>query len=508
MKKIVGIIAALALAGSVFARPDITPVITEFKGDATLEWIANLDGAQQADKSWPNELTTGMANSTSSSFKIQMRTDDWGGDSTTGDGLWGEVTVRTGGGYTAEKGGQYGWTLGIDVSEAKIHFVDGDMYFNMQILQPSFSVGEIGYVRAIKNYNCWEDSKWFAVSPEAKVTTAAVAAKAGEYYLDAETGTIKQKDATAAVAAKTEYKAISGYQGFTLNFGLPIVDLSFAFDDNGEKIADAKEFAFRFAATLKPIDGLSLYAGIAATTEEDSNLAAAFTAAYNYNIDDQFYLKPALQFTMVGKKMDLSAGLLFGWGSGGAQWRSDFLNFTKSINVAAAGDRTTDGLSILYSQQLKDADGNTPADPTSLLVIEAFDSKLLGDAGVTWGASYRAGNVAKVGDNIVNQYADLGKGQLALAAIYNTNIDIMYLTARVSFGMDLGAVDAQGKATKDNFGVKYGLRVGTKELIANTDVYLDYVGCFSKYAPDNNNTDVIDSGVSKGTVKVGTKISF
>ena len=162
MKKIVGIIAALALAGSVFARPDITPVITEFKGDATLEWIADIDAE-----------TTGMKNSNSSSFKIQMRTDDWGGDSTSGDGLWGEVTVRTGGGYTAEKGGHYGWDLGIDVSEAKIHFLDGDTYFNMQILQPGFGVGELGYVLAYKDGNEWEDYKFANVGGGYKYATGA-----------------------------------------------------------------------------------------------------------------------------------------------------------------------------------------------------------------------------------------------------------------------------------------------------------------------------------------------
>ena len=445
MKKIVGIIAALALAGSVFARPDITPVITEFKGDATLEWIADIDAE-----------TTGMANSTGSSFKIQMRTDDWGGDSTSGDGLWGEVTVRTGGGYTAEKGGQYGWTLGIEVSEAKIHFLDGDTYFNMQILQPGFGVGELGYVLAYKAGNEWEDYKWGNVG-------------GGYEFVD---GTDKK-----------------GYQGFTLNFGVPIVDLTFAFGDNGQQKATDKEFAWKAAATLKPIDGLKLYAGATGCTADAYKdlLALAFTASYNYKIDDQFYIKPAVQFTMVGKAMNIGAAALFGWGDEGKQWRSDFLNFDNatSLNVGANSNRTADGVAVLFEKGLKDANGDDVKKST--LVVEAFDSKLLGDFGVTWGAAYRAKDVAD---------EDLGKGAIDFAAIYNTNIDIVYLTARASFGYDLGEKD---------FGAKWGLRVGTKELIANTDLYLDYVGSVCKFAPDNK-ADA--NGVRVGTLKIGTKISF
>ncbi|MBR4396588.1 MAG: hypothetical protein IKX70_08305 [Treponema sp.] len=488
MKKIVGIIAALALAGSVFARPDIVPVITEFKGDASLEWIANLD----------NE-TTGMKNSTSSSFKIQMRSDDWGGDSTTGDGLWGEVTVRSGGGYTAEKGQSTAWTLGIDVSEAKIHFIDGDTYFNMQILKPDFSVGEIGYVLAYKSFNEWEDYKWLAVQPQGLVDEAGIvtpASETGTYALNPTTGEIEFTPTTPAVegVVKTLKKGNDlNYQGFTLNFGIPILDLSFAFGDNGEQKSSNKEFAFKVAATVKPIDGLSLYAGFSKFTALD-DYALAFTAAYNYKINDQFYVKPALQFTMIGSDNSaLNAAVLFGWGDEGKQWRSDFLNFDNAtkLNVASASYRTADGVSILLTKPIKEAGESSKY---VALDIDAFDSKLLGDFGVTWGMGYSAWQDEVAG----NKVGGLDKGALKFAAIYNTNVDIIYITARTTFGLDLAQKD-------DKFGIKYGLRVGTKELIANTDVYADYVGSYCKFAPCSA---AAKDGLTKGIFKVGTKISF
>ena len=214
----------------------------------------------------------------------------------------------------------------------------------------------------------------------------------------------------------------------------------------------------------------------------------AFTASYNYKIDDQFYIKPAVQFAMVGDKSDLGAAVLFGWGSEGGTWRSDFLNFDNAatLNVAANSWRTADGLSVYYVKNLKNAAGQDAK--TSELAIEAFDSKLLADAGVTWGFAYRASGADE----------NIGKGAVDFAAIYNTNIDIAYLTAKASFGYDLNASD---------FGAKWGLRVGTKELIANTDLYLDYVGSVCKFAPDNGcKPDA--NGFRAGTVTVGTKISF
>ena len=121
MKKIVGIIAAFALvAGTVFADPDLTPTITSFKGNAGLEYVANLDTE-----------AVGFNNFSSAEFEVQFKSADWGGKSTSGDGLWGELTIRTGSEIKV-KGPGNAWTVpGAEVTTAKLHFIDGDTYLHM-----------------------------------------------------------------------------------------------------------------------------------------------------------------------------------------------------------------------------------------------------------------------------------------------------------------------------------------------------------------------------------------
>jgi hypothetical protein len=478
MKKIVGIIAALALAGSVFARPDITPVITSFNGNAKVEWIANLD----ADK-------YGFANSTWTEWKIQTKSADWGGESNkSADGMWGELVLRTQGDKTFTNPGDiYAWGgVTFEVSTAKVHFIDGDTYLNVDILKPDFQVGEIGYIRALKtnkNTNNWEDNKF---------------TKVGGYDYDPDAPANPDPDATNNVS----------YHGITVNFGIPMVDLTFAFGDDrvnnaGKSFSDGS-YAFKFAATVKPIDGLNLYAGLAKCTEEgNDDLALAFTAGYNLKIDDQFYVKPAVQFDMYGKKSNLGAAVFFGWGAEGQTWNHDFLTFAYTqdtdadgkkdfnpINVAENGTRTADGLSVVFTKGLKDNLGNDPK--SASLIIEAYDNKLLNDLGLgsfTWAAAYRADDKEVAGVKV----AEFGKGAAAFGLIYNNTFDIVYLTTRFSFGIDLSK-------ESDNTGIKYGLKVGTKELIANTDLYLDYVAGFSKYSPADD--------TNKGTLTLGCQINF
>ena len=484
MKKIVGIIAALALAGSVFADPDITPVQTQFDGNAELQWIADLDAE-----------TTGMKNSESATFKIKFINE---GTKTTPstDGLWGELTVK---GATVE--GTSGTNFAVSaasVEAAKIHFVDGDMYFNMDIRKPGFAVGKIGWTRALYNGGDkgWSNASFGDIGGGYKYVSGYTDDEEEIMYntgmKDADGKDIKV--GTGVKAKKgTKTATEADYQGFTLNFGLPIVDLTFALGDNGQQKAADKEFAWKAAATLKPVDGLSFYVGATGCTADEykEKTAVAVALGYSYAINEQFSLKPAVQFAMLGKQMDLSAALFFGWGADSGQYKSAFLQFdnAKSLNVADNDWRTTDGLSLMFVKNLKNAAGQDAK--TSELAIEAYDAKFLGDYGVTWALAYRA----KGADDTF-----IKNGALSFGAIYNTNFDIIHFTAKVSTGVDLSQQD-------DKFGIKYGLNVGTKEVVANTDLYVDYVGSLCKFAPDKGcKPDA--NGLKAGTVTLGAKISF
>ena len=122
MKKIVGIIAALALASAVFAdAPSATPAVAEFSGNATFGWKADLD----AD-------THGMYNNDTATLKITWVT---AGDVTKehSKDLWGEIQVKN---DAWEGSNALPAAKAASVATAKIHFIDNDdgFFLNMNIL--------------------------------------------------------------------------------------------------------------------------------------------------------------------------------------------------------------------------------------------------------------------------------------------------------------------------------------------------------------------------------------
>ena len=85
MKKALSVFLMLALVGSVFAAEPVADVnIAEFKGDASVQWGVNLDTEK-----------TGFKNSANVSLKLNLLNE--GSKSTTGDGVWGELVIKTNG---------------------------------------------------------------------------------------------------------------------------------------------------------------------------------------------------------------------------------------------------------------------------------------------------------------------------------------------------------------------------------------------------------------------------
>lgn len=306
MKKIVGIIAALALAGSVFADPELTLVPASFKGDATLEWIANLD----------NE-TTGMKNSESSEFKIVFYPDTE--KSTEHDQeLWGELKIKAGKDEVAAPAS--GINLNTpSIETAKIHFSDDDFYVRVNIKAPGLSVGGGKVVLATRSDIGTADN------PSASVT-------------------------------------VTGAQGFTVEFGLQdVVDFNLQFADNGQQKSSAKEFGVVFDATLKgagiDVEGLELYAGVGFATEKvggkSQDVALAAKASYKLGIDDKFYVRPSAGFAMKGDAKNVTAAVLFGWGGENAD--ADFAGFSVEGGKQIP-NKESDGVSFALTTNLESKD--------------------------------------------------------------------------------------------------------------------------------------------------------
>ena len=436
MKKIVGIIAALALASAVFADPDVTPVVATFDGNASLEWIADLDAE-----------TTGMKNSESATFKVKFISE--GTKETSGDGLWGELKIKAGSTEFEAKNGApivtgdaaaataAGLTLvaAPTVETAKIHFIDGDTYFHMNIKAPGLSLGGGDLVLA-------------TASP----------------WADAKVGV-----------------TLTGAQGFTLNFGIPVVDFNLQFADNGQQKSDAKEFGFVFDATLKgegfDVDGLAVTAGVGYSTEKvggaSQDAAVFFKATYKLAIDDAMYVRPTVSFGLQGEAKQLVAGVLFGWGAEGQE--PGFAKFSSGlVNIA---NKCSDGVSIALKSTLADKA------PMGFL-LGFYDNKLLADFGLKIAAQLDIADLANFGKAATDAFD--------FALVYGSGDAFGDWKVAANLGAKF-LIDAS------KFGVLYGASVTNSAIIQNTDLYVKYSG---EHAADIGSADL------KGSVTLGAKIHF
>lgn len=477
MKKIVGIIAALALAGFVFAdAPSVSPVIADFNGDASLEWIADLDAE-----------TTGMKNTQNANFKVTFISE--GTKATTGEGLWGELEIKVGKTEAESKLSDGAadvnpWLAAPSVEKAIIHFVDDDFYASMDIKGPDLGLGGGDIFVATQSKKAFP------------ATDVALADKAG----------------------------------FKINFGLKdLFDANFSFADNGEKISDAKEYAFKLDGSLKAVENLLLYAGVAYSTEEE---ATAFAAKASYKVDlGDFYLRPSVGFTLKDEAKYLGGALMFGWADEGEGADANFAKFTSlgaefkaieaTLTAAAEADAgyPTSGTDEEKAEFVKNY---LEADFTYLIakaVSEAvgdgtnIPNKVNNGVSVFFGSDLEDGTGI---DLLVGFYDDKLLGQfvpgLALAAQFETNTeamdDLWFFDAALKYSgtFDIWTISANFglKTVKfgddTNSGFLYGFGVSTdNSIIQNTKLYAEYVG---ETAEDLGGANL------KGKVTVGAKIHF
>ena len=469
MKKIVGIIAALALAGSVFAgEPSVSPVILDFTGNASLDWIANLDAE-----------TIGMKNTYEAKFKVAFISE--GTKATTGEGLWGELEIKEGKDeqeatykkewMTEAKSSKNGTAVAApSVEKAVIHFVDDDFYASMDIKGPDLGLG------------------------------------GGDLFL--------------ATKSKTSYPSTSvtltNAQGFKINFGMKdLFDANFSFADDGQDVMERKDFGFKFDATLKAVENLEIYGGVAYTSEEEK-VAMAAKASYKLDLGD-FYLRPSVGFTLKDKAKNLAAALMFGWADEGEGADANFAKFTtlKTSYTDAEKAAMTTYYTTLGGMTAEQAAAAIKED-------EAFLASMFGNTvpnKVNNGVSVKIDSSLedKAGINIlVGAYDDkLIAGFLpgfAIGAQFFANTEtikdawIFDAAIKYSNTFDIWTIDANfglktlHYADETNTGVLYGFGVSTdNSFIQNTKLYAKYVGEAAKDLGGDN---------IKGTVTIGTQIHF
>ena len=340
MKKALSVFLMLALVGSVFAAEPVADVnIAEFKGDASVQWGVNLDTGK-----------TGFKNSANVTLKLNLLNE--GSKSTTGDGVWGELVIKTNG-DTFAKATNLSYlalpAMNVVVDKAQINFgpayvgiTAGDTEVGKLKMDAAVksadsdnavtlpSVGSKNYTQGItigyKNdmFNVAADVRSYAESIGVWRLDYVPAGYPDGVKIDLP-GTLYGSEDDAKAAKKeveNYYKSI----GTT-------VDVSITKIGNYYKNADqySHKYAMALEGEFTGVENLSVKAGVSYDFGELqgdalSTLGYSTSAGYKLALNDTFYLRPQVGFagasnfgeagdiSISNTEMNMVAGVLFGWG--------------------------------------------------------------------------------------------------------------------------------------------------------------------------------------------------
>ncbi len=385
MKKIVSIVAAVAMASAMFAgEPAINTAVTEFKGSASVTWGINLDTKK-----------TGFDNSTSASLKVNFVD---GGDKVTesDEAIWGEIKIKTDG-MKAENGALSNAAAAVDY--AKLHV--GPAW--VQITGAGTKVGGFEPVLATSST---DGEKWGAVG--------AVGTKASKGI---EVGYAMDKMFSVKVDFCSETTPAAGIY--------------------------SDQYAAAVKVTFDMVENLGVEFGVSKNFtvgkkywEYDSNDLAYFgKAEYKFGLNDKFYLKPQVGATLTtptAKSISTSSvfAVLFGWGAE-----------KQDTNIKYMGKKVSDGVSVamkldngVIKSWTSDKENCVTKTAVASVLIGAWDSAKL-VPNLTFGAEAEL-------KNVINTSVTKGVDGDKTYTDYNTNdinetVYVSSLKAEAKYKIDL-----------------------------------------------------------------------
>ena len=301
MKKIVAMGAAVALAASMFAaEPVANAAVTEFTGNASVEWGVNLDTNK-----------TGFKNSTDQKLKLKLF--DGGSKSTEGSGIWAELKIKSaddwGPAWQADGGACA--AKGAVVDTAKIHFDN----FYIGILAGDTQTGALKFTRAIKSGDNDNGKLLSDVGPD-KYTQGIVAG---------------YDDSNFGVAVDFRSK-LNGTDQYTNDYALAAE----------ATLKDSNEY----------LSGLEVKGGYSYEFADKPLMGYSGSVAYKATISGDYYVKPAFGYTGTSKDgattNKIAGALMFGWGD------------TADANAGVyfldddAAKKVTPGVSVSYVKDLEE----------------------------------------------------------------------------------------------------------------------------------------------------------
>ena len=340
MKKALSVFLMLALVGSVFAAEPVADVnIAEFKGDASVQWGVDIDNEK-----------TGFKNSASVTLKLNLLNE--GSKSTTGDGVWGELVIKTDGDTFAKATNTSNIALPamkVVVDTAKIHFgpayigitagdtVTGKLKLDAAVKSAdsdnAMTLGDVGPGDYSQGITLGYDHDMFSVAADVRSY-----GKIYSYWHIKTTGpsiplnVLDPKNYSTSTAAdkyyftdKSEADRVAGllkdaYANAPVQAGYTVEVIKDGdFSPAGNQYNNA--YAFALEGEVKPIENLSIKAGVSynyemkkvdyvnidmtdptkpeikdGTKDLDSILGYSASVGYKMALNDTFYLRPQVGF--------------------------------------------------------------------------------------------------------------------------------------------------------------------------------------------------------------------
>ena len=502
MKKIVGMGVAVALAASMFAaEPAANAAVTEFTGNASVEWGVDLDSKK-----------TGFKNSTDAQLKFKLF--DGGSKSTEGSGIWAELKIKSeddgNPAWKAEKGTS---TInGAVIDTAKIHIYN----FYVGIQKGDTETGEFKPQAAIVS-----DKAWLVNVGPAGFTQGLVFGY-DDSNIDAKVDfrsfehTSTQYTNAYAIAAEATMKDANEWvEGLEVKGGV-----SYNLSKNYYEKAD---------------NNLAVKHGI--NSVEGSILGYSGSVAYKVALDDKYYIKPMAgivgyvlsgELGTVRNGNEFVASVLFGWGAqANANAGVPFLDGEDAKKV-------TPGVSVVFTMPLPiketmDSKDKSTYDRDIAKIVPSIYSGDIFD-GLKFGAY---SEIILMRDEV-----EVGSGYKKNACADKDRATAIAIAAGASYDVKAGDVTITTKAgaryankayvensfiNKDKDGKEVGLfkdlgyakdDEGYLNLKIGADIngLLDNTTFFVNYTSANllNETDYADDyyAVKAGTLNVGAKIHF
>lgn len=488
MKKALGVFLMTAMAFGAFAEEPVADVkIAEFSGNASVEWGVDLDSG-----------TTGFKNGYEVDLKLNLLNN--GTKSTTGDGVWGELVLKT------EKDTYIGWENGDDndqvddayipsnsgmngsnghmalkvyVDVAKIHI--GPAYIGIQ--RGDTQTGKLKMDAAIRSADD-NQAQWLGNVGPAQYSEGIV--------LGVDTDVAKvDLDLRSYVDGNTHQAARKAYQytgAYAAALEAELKGEGIGLDGFSAKAGTSFNFAKNYQANKQAADKTDL--------PETNDYLWGYSAslAYKLGLDDTFYIRPQLGFTgqtmfyndadakvktTTTNNLAVAAGLLFGWGE---------IGMDKNAGVYYLDDdmakKVSPGVGVvayipLPNKVTRNNDGKKFTETTHHTLARIMPSFYSGELipGLT-AAAYADIAVTKLAkdeateDKSVDYIREKGKVPMAVAfgAKYDIGVDEMTITPK--FGLRFanaayvdykiqekydpvfGTMGEQKTDTEDEYGIK------------------------------------------------------